>query len=773
MRGWSHEAPCADGRGRPPVRVQAKSGIKEESARCTKSPAMQGFCLFVLLSCHAFALSSSISISLRYQEGTESAEYHRPRIQHSFVGTGMEWLTLNDFLQICEQAQDKEPPGEIEAEEGQWNSSKALYERIRLCLGRLSLDVRQNAQFLIKELIVRNIATGLVTHPSLPILMTISDAARAEDASEPVANYWQAIVDDIYSCRRSLHFFAEGYSTDTLYQQQHDLGHACKALEAYGIYVDFTEGKVLIHEEDHPRLESIISSLCSRIGGVDLLGQCFQVLAGRYDRGMARFLVFREVSSWQSTTRPEYPWGYLVALGIKFSGCRVQWSKETLEERRDLIVELAELLKNIFIVFEVQPYSPWEGLFIDGRNFFEYMQDGVVYDNLISFSQICDSHAEELLDFPLREFLTDSLASANAEIRDLVQVARAILRLALPSQIRLVRLHEVIKQSRLPRHKVEALIDSFLAYQVGMANRELAFPPFSTEIDGNFKPIFRVSDNMLLILPAPLTGLAAVNCTYNAVSFVDGRFNNTRDSLLGDRFEDWVRDCLSRSGITWASGDFYSTEGRADGECDVVIETDKTIYFIEIKKKALTRSAMAGDEFMLLKDLARSLMFSQTQAMKAEYQIRKNGSIRLTAKGGENHDISLNNRDIERISLSLLDFGSFQDRISIQQIMDNIYRHAFTTIDGARAGDLDDFNRIADEMREEANLLFSLEDISGSAPLFRNSVFMSAPQLLTILANVASNNDFDREVKMTKWLTTSSRDFYREYSAARSIKADK
>jgi len=399
------------------------------------------------------------------------------------------------------------------------------------------------------------------------------------------------------------------------------------------------------------------------------------------------------------------------------------------------------------------------------------MQEGVVYDNLISFSQISASHADELLGYPLRAFLDDPLNSVSAEIRDLVQVAKAILGLALPSQIRLVRLHEVIKASRLSRPKVEALLESFLAYPVGMANRALAFPPFSTQIDGNFKPIFRVSEDILLILPASLTGQAAVNCTYNAVSFVDGRFNNAKDSLLGDSFEDWVRERLSRSGVTWVSGDYSSTEGRGDGECDVVIETDKTIYLIEIKKKALTRMAMAGNELMLLNDLAKSLMVSQTQAMKAEYQIRKSGSIRLAATDNESREILLNDREVERISLSLLDFGSFQDRVSIQQILDNIYRHTFTVIDEDRAGGLDDFNRIAEEMREAANLLFSLDEVSGSAPLFRNAVFMSAPQLLTILANVASNNDFDREVKRTKWLTTSSRDFYREYSAARSIKA--
>lgn len=683
----------------------------------------------------------------------------------------MDWLALNEFLQICEQVQENDPPRDADEGGGDRADSNALYERIKLYFGRLSYDIIKNAKALKKELIVRNVTTGQVTHPGLPILMVICDAARNEDDFEPIDDYWRKSIADIYASRRFLHFFSEDYPTDSLYRQEHDLGCACKALAAYGVRVDFKEVGVLIREDDHHILESSITSLCQRIGGVDLLGECFNSLASRYDRGMARFLIFREVSTWQQRTRPEYPWGYLVALGLKHIGDHVRWTRESIGERNRLIEELTDLLKAIFVVFEVQPYSAWEGLFIDRRSFIGYMQEGVVYDNLISFSQICASHADELLGCPLRAFLDTPLNSTDVEIRDLVQVAKAILGLALPNQIRLVRLHDVIKASRLSRPKVEFLLESFLAYPVGMVNRGLAFPPFSTQIDGNFKPIFSVSEDLLLILPASLTGLAAINCTYNAISFVDGRFNNPRDSSLGDQFEDWVRECLSRRGVAWASGDYSSTEGIGEGECDVVIETDKTIYFIEIKKKALTRRAMAGNELTLLNDLAKSLMTSQTQAMKAEYQIRKSGSIRLVAADDEHREIQLNEREVERISLSLLDFGSFQDRVSIQQILDNIYRHRFAVVNEDRAGGLDDFNRIAEEMREAANLLFSLEEPSGNAPLFRNSVFMSAPQLLTILANVASNNDFDREIKRTKWLTTSSRDFYREYSAARSIKA--
>lgn len=676
----------------------------------------------------------------------------------------MDWLRLDDFVAICDRV-----IGRVQGQCAVEIPYTQVYENIQSALGNLSQEIRRNAHFLIKELIVRGIMSDGETGLYAPILFTIIDATNVEPAGDPVANHWEHIVDIIYVARKSLHCFGLGENGLDHRTQERNLGYACKALAKFNVEVVFDNGAVFIRDEDNAFLHQKISGLCSQIGGHFILGEVFALLNSRFDAQNGRFQIYRELSTWQSVSEPEYPWGYLIALGLRHLCEGAFPTRESLPDRARGLQELLELVRSVFVVFEVQPYSPWEGHFIDHLNFFEYMQAGVIFDNLIAFPQICRPHTESLLNEPIRGFLDDRLESADANLRDLVRVGRTILALAAPNQIAVVPLHEVVKRAAIPKVRVKRLLQQFLMFTPSAANQGLAFPPMSTSIDGNFKPAFDMSNDKMLLLPAPLTGLALVNCVYNATTFVGEKFDNTRDSLLGTAFENWVRARFSDRGVVFSSGDFQSTEGGPNGECDAVIETASTIYFVEMKKKGLTRKAMAGHELMLLIDLARSLVFSQTQAMKAEYQIRKGGKITLIAPDGCAKEILLNGRGVERLSISLFDFGSFQDRVSIQQVMDNLYRLKFEAIDPANRKKLADFERLTAEMKDMANRLFQLDPNAGKGPLFRDSVFISAPQLMTVLKNVSSNEDFDREMKSTKWITTSSRDFYREYSVARRI----
>ena len=61
----------------------------------------------------------------------------------------------------------------------------------------------------------------------------------------------------------------------------------------------------------------------------------------------------------------------------------------------------------------------------------------------------------------------------------------------------------------------------------------------------------------------------------------------------------------------------------------------------------------------LLIDVCKSLLNSQIQIGQHELIIRKNGFIDLTNQNGT-YRLNLNNRNIERISLSLLDLEDFK-----------------------------------------------------------------------------------------------------------------
>lgn len=90
--------------------------------------------------------------------------------------------------------------------------------------------------------------------------------------------------------------------------------------------------------------------------------------------------------------------------------------------------------------------------------------------------------------------------------------------------------------------------------------------------------------------------------------------------------------------------------------------------FIELKKQPLTRKAQADSDTALLIDMAASLLPAQLQAGWHEVRIRRDGYL-LLEKDGKIRRIDLNGRSIERIALTVFDYGGFQDRILLQQFL--------------------------------------------------------------------------------------------------------
>ncbi len=84
-----------------------------------------------------------------------------------------------------------------------------------------------------------------------------------------------------------------------------------------------------------------------------------------------------------------------------------------------------------------------------------------------------------------------------------------------------------------------------------------------------------------------------------------------------------------------AAGDIQSDNRELLGECDALIDTPKGIFIFEVKKKWLTRKAMAGRGADLLVDLAQSLMKAHEQAYRTETHLVKHGEITLKDKQGQ------------------------------------------------------------------------------------------------------------------------------------------
>jgi hypothetical protein len=245
------------------------------------------------------------------------------------------------------------------------------------------------------------------------------------------------------------------------------------------------------------------------------------------------------------------------------------------------------------------------------------------------------------------------------------------------------------------------------------------------------------------------------------------RFERKRlDDDIGRAVERFVEREFAAHGVPTASGDY--DHNKEHGECDLVADTPDTLVFFELKKKALTRRARAGMDASLLLDLAGSLLQAHAQAGWHEIRLRQAGSLKLD-RGGSTTTLNLNGRGIEKVALSMLDYGSFQDRIVLKHFLEATMNAAFHPNDTGLSKKFDEINASLAEIRDQIALRYP-EQAQINQPFFE-CWFVSVPQLLVLLDGVHDAAGFRAALWTCRHLTTGAADLYYELSRMRCIQA--
>ncbi|MCS6764874.1 MAG: hypothetical protein MO853_14235 [Candidatus Protistobacter heckmanni] len=102
----------------------------------------------------------------------------------------------------------------------------------------------------------------------------------------------------------------------------------------------------------------------------------------------------------------------------------------------------------------------------------------------------------------------------------------------------------------------------------------------------------------------------------------------------------------------------YDLGEQGAGEFDLVFEDEGNIILVERKAKALTRGAMTGTQGDVLLDFAGGLFASQAQALRHERIFWSVDAIHFC----DGTRLELRDRRITRLTVTLLDHGTLQDR---------------------------------------------------------------------------------------------------------------
>ena len=585
-----------------------------------------------------------------------------------------------------------------------------------------------------KELILAHVLDATPIDPYFSVMSTIRDAVRVHaDDSDCTTGDWPAAI-----CYALDHVRLRDYQTPEtrlrVYSREFNVANAAKMLQASGYKLIRAGADVSLETSSETRLVERLERLIARMGGLYVASLIFASIGKLYDGKQERYHVVQR-SSPTGGGQAQIPFGYLLQLAAKHVADPVSPSKACWQRLISLATQYAGIL-------DVQNYTPSIWRRMDARQSLAFLQETALSDALFCLPQVRGSDVPKILCGILQDFDFDRSYGSGWTVNSVLSVIKAILEhtrdkrgpviLDVPA---IVSLCDGMNEERIAIVTEDVLSHTASGPSLRFSKATDAPRPGVPEDqqvgkDLFLHPLLRLGQGRYAILdrsasaPAFIeTLLAALRAEYRDL-----------DDRIGLPLERFVAAELRSRGVSSVRGSYIS-DGE-DGECDLVVESEKTIFFLEFKKKALTRAGQAGVDANLILDLAASALEAQVQAGWHEVRIKRKGFLDLTADGAT-YRLELRGRGVERLALSFLDFGSFQDRMLIQQFLAANLGATYTVNSPLLSSKFDRLNKYLEALWKQTEEILGGKQVNW--PFF-NCWFLSVPQLLVLLDDV---NDVD------------------------------
>lgn len=641
--------------------------------------------------------------------------------------------------------------------------SKALYARIRAAFTSGHEAVWRAARSLQTDLIREHVLRGVALDPYFEVLDHLRDAMRSEDKSNNIRGDWATAV---VAARDHVEVHSWGtMNREMTYAREFVVAEAAKALERAGFGIDLRPGHISLGEDSEGKLVQAIEALIIKMGGLNVARRIFDRITPAYDANLGRYHLVPNISS-IGGGKPQVPWGYLLQLAVKhLAGDR------PLDDSDTRWRQLESLATAYAAVIDVQPYSPMAYATFDADRLLLFLRELALYDTLFRMPQLRPSDVERLisgfLDFvdpsasTKRGWTLDQALMIIAYLLDPIREARGPI---------ILNARDIAKAvPAIPRAVVRTILDDVLCHGASGPNQHFSRPTDAPTVeDRTFgitfgeRPLIKLGNRYVMIdrsvcAPAFLEALLAAY-----------RFERKGlDDDVGRAVERFVEGEFAAHGVPTRAGDY--DHDKEHGECDLVAETSETLIFFELKKKALTRRARAGMDANLLLDLAGSLLQAHAQAGWHELRIRHAGILSLD-RADVRTTLSLDRRSIEKVALSMLDYGSFQDRIVLKHFLEATLNASFHPHDTSLTKKFSEINASLAEISQQLAIKYPGETRINQ-PFFE-CWFISVPQLLVLLDGVDNADAFRQSLWSCRHFTTGATDLYYELSRMRQLRTN-
>ncbi|GCD12765.1 hypothetical protein [Clostridium tagluense] len=528
---------------------------------------------------------------------------------------------------------------------------------------------------------------------------------------------------------------------------------ATKHLTNFGAQFEIVAGRIILSEQSLILIHTKLEEMIYHIGGIETLENLFnQELQNKYSSDIDRYLIHRNKSSFGATKESNrVPYNYLINMCGKFLNRGI--SILTAIGQRKIYQEIIKLSSDYLTVLGLQGYSMYEDMFIHYKDLPEYIYKNIIFENLYIPVQYNPDFVLDILDKLYRPYY-DQCMCCEFKFDDYYKVAQTILKkYTFCSTITFEDLRVKLGMNR------KTLKSILLEISEPKEQINKSFNQILTATNLFSKPLIRLSKDTYFLVSPHFCGYSLCEIMYQILKKVKGLRLNRK---MGVTIEDYVKSKLDSKNIKYYSGHYSLDNDKDKGECDVVLETDKNIIFLEIKKRSLPDTFELADDVEVLSSLGEGMLNAQKQILRHRIYLQKNDTMKLYEKQDKLSPYSVLNwkgRRIVSISICFPEYGFLTNKTLSSKFMESLLFATYHSRDPEKEYKLSKLNKL----REQIEILvgeLKEGDRKNARTVFFDTLFRSLQQFLYVLGSSSNVEELVENLTRDIYISDGSMDFY-------------
>ena len=357
---------------------------------------------------------------------------------------------------------------------------------------------------------------------------------------------------------------------DDFRQKELDRARAAVRLSKIGLRVEIENNDLKFDKEY--MVTSQLSNWISQIGGVRFVEALLNLLP--YDQRKGRLMLVRQGNLPNpGAFVPEYPFGYLLNLGLRHTSSI--GSEDALKKHFGHVMNLSRDF--CLAVYPYQSYSIWEKVFHRNETVLEYFQRLTLMDCLYYMQQSGKDFVLEMCNFLIDQMVQSGMGlNVDCTFEEYQQLMNVLAgKTDINKFIRLKQTEIDVLQDK----KRQAEILKMLCLEMGAVNINYDRPLDYNKVNYNDRPFIMLKNGDVILYPTTIGVWGWYEMLMSLLRPADGQIDNK----VGLMLEELMHNKLHQKGIATKTGRYVVD--KIEGEADVVIETPDKILLVEMKNE--------------------------------------------------------------------------------------------------------------------------------------------------------------------------------------------